>query len=127
MFDVPPGRSHSFASPRGARPPLRGLGGRPDVPPGLLTLESTVKSPDPRVIVALDFANPMGALALADKLDPAACALKVGKETFVVAGRQPVRWMIERGFRVFLDLSSTTFRTPLPRLAPPRRGSASGC
>ncbi len=57
-----------------------------------------------RVIVALDFANPMRALALADKLDPATCALKVGKEMFVVAGPEPVRWMIERGFRVFLDL-----------------------
>jgi orotidine-5'-phosphate decarboxylase len=59
---------------------------------------------DPRVIVALDFANPMHALALADRLDPSACALKVGKEMFVVAGPEPVRWMIERGFRVFLDL-----------------------
>ena len=59
---------------------------------------------DPRVIVALDFANPIHALALADRLDPAACALKVGKEMFVVAGPEPVRWMIERGFRVFLDL-----------------------
>ena len=60
--------------------------------------------PGPRVIVALDFANPMHALALADRLDPRACALKVGKEMFVVAGPEPVRWMIERGFRVFLDL-----------------------
>ena len=60
--------------------------------------------PDPRVIVALDFANPMRALALADRLDPAQCALKVGKEMFVVAGPEPVKWMVERGFRVFLDL-----------------------
>jgi orotidine-5'-phosphate decarboxylase len=60
--------------------------------------------PAPRVIVALDFANPMHALALADRLDPRGCALKVGKEMFVVAGPEPVRWMIERGFRVFLDL-----------------------
>jgi len=59
---------------------------------------------DPRVIVALDFANPMRALALADRLDPRACALKVGKEMFVVAGPEPVRWMIQRGFNVFLDL-----------------------
>ena len=59
---------------------------------------------DPKVIVALDFANPMHALALADRLDPAACALKVGKELFVIAGPEPVRWMIARGFRVFLDL-----------------------
>lgn len=59
---------------------------------------------DPKVIVALDFANPMHALALADRLDPDACALKVGKEMFVVAGPEPVRWMVDRGFRVFLDL-----------------------
>ncbi len=58
----------------------------------------------PRVIVALDFANPMHALALADRLDPRTCGLKVGKEMFVAAGPEPVRWMIERGFNLFLDL-----------------------
>jgi orotidine-5'-phosphate decarboxylase len=63
-----------------------------------------MKTPDPKVIVALDFADPIQALALADKLDPRSCALKVGKELFVVAGPEPVRWMIERGFNVFLDL-----------------------
>jgi len=57
-----------------------------------------------RVYVALDFENPMRALALADRLDPRACGLKVGKETFVVAGPEPVRWMVARGFNVFLDL-----------------------
>ncbi len=61
-------------------------------------------SPDPKVIVALDFANPMHALGLADRLDPRQCAFKVGKEMFVVAGPEPVRWMVARGFRVFLDL-----------------------
>jgi orotidine-5'-phosphate decarboxylase len=59
---------------------------------------------NPRVFVALDFANPVHALALADRLDPRACGLKIGKEMFVVAGPEPVRWMIERGFNVFLDL-----------------------
>lgn len=61
-------------------------------------------TPIPRVFVALDFANPMHALALADRLDPSACGLKVGKELFVLAGPEPVRWMVERGFKVFLDL-----------------------
>jgi len=61
-------------------------------------------SKPPRVFVALDFENPMRALALADRLDPRACGLKVGKEMFVVAGPEPVRWMVERGFDVFLDL-----------------------
>jgi orotidine-5'-phosphate decarboxylase len=59
---------------------------------------------DPKVLVALDFANPMHALALADRLDPSACGIKVGKELFVLAGPEPVRWMVDRGFRVFLDL-----------------------
>src|SRR5881227_1532463 len=59
---------------------------------------------DPKIIVALDFENPMHALALADRLDPAHCAVKVGSEMFVVAGPEPVRWMVRRGFRVFLDL-----------------------
>ena len=59
---------------------------------------------DPKVIVALDFADPTQAIAFVDRLDPAACALKVGKEMFVVAGPDPVRRMVERGFRVFLDL-----------------------
>lgn len=58
----------------------------------------------PRVIVALDFANPIHALALADRLDPRQCALKVGKELFVIAGPEPVRWLVGRGFNVFLDL-----------------------
>jgi len=63
-----------------------------------------MSSVDPRVIVALDFADPANAMALVNRLDPAACALKVGKELFVIAGPEPVRWMIDRGFRVFLDL-----------------------
>ena len=59
---------------------------------------------DPRIFVALDFANPLRALALADRLDPAACGVKVGKELFVTAGPEPVRWLVARGFNVFLDL-----------------------
>ena len=61
-------------------------------------------SSEPRVIVALDFAEAAQALTLSARLDPDACALKVGKELFVAAGPEPVRRMIERGFKVFLDL-----------------------
>jgi len=64
----------------------------------------TSATSNPRVFVALDFANPMHALALADRLDPRACGVKVGKELFVLAGPEPVRWLVERGFNVFLDL-----------------------
>ena len=59
---------------------------------------------DPRIIVALDFADPASALALVDRVEPAACALKVGKELFVTAGPEFVRLLIGRGFKVFLDL-----------------------
>jgi orotidine-5'-phosphate decarboxylase len=58
----------------------------------------------PRVFVALDYADPAQALALAARLDPRDCGLKIGKEMFVVAGPDPVRRMVERGFNVFLDL-----------------------
>ncbi len=58
----------------------------------------------PKVIVALDFAAAAQALAFADRIDPAACAVKVGKELYVAAGPEPVQRLIERGFRVFLDL-----------------------
>ena len=59
---------------------------------------------NPRVLVALDFADPIRALALAERLDPGACGVKVGKELFVAAGPEPVRWLVAHGFNVFLDL-----------------------
>jgi orotidine-5'-phosphate decarboxylase len=59
---------------------------------------------DPRVIVALDFPDMMSAFALASKLDPGACALKIGKELFTSAETGLVRELVRRGFRVFLDL-----------------------
>ncbi len=59
---------------------------------------------DPRVIVALDFPDTAAALALASRLDPKACALKVGKELFTSADAGLVRELVRRGFRVFLDL-----------------------
>jgi len=59
---------------------------------------------DPRVIVALDFPDMMSAFALASKLDPAACAVKIGKELFTSAETGLVRELVRRGFHVFLDL-----------------------
>jgi orotidine-5'-phosphate decarboxylase len=41
---------------------------------------------------------------LAERLDPTACALKVGKELFVAGGPEAVRALVARGFRIFLDL-----------------------
>jgi orotidine-5'-phosphate decarboxylase len=59
---------------------------------------------EPKIIVALDFADASQALQLAERLDPRHCALKVGKELFVAAGPDVVRRIADRGFRVFLDL-----------------------
>jgi orotidine-5'-phosphate decarboxylase len=59
------------------------------------------KSP---IIVALDFPNAAAALALVERIEPAACRLKVGKELFTRAGPQLVEQLVERGFDVFLDL-----------------------
>ncbi|WP_018861372.1 orotidine-5'-phosphate decarboxylase [Thioalkalivibrio sp. ALJ3] len=61
-------------------------------------------SPAPRLIVALDFADADSAVALAQRLDPSLCALKVGFELFVVAGPDLLGRLHDLGFRVFLDL-----------------------
>jgi len=57
-----------------------------------------------KIIVALDFPDAAAALALVDRLDPALCRLKVGKELFTVAGPDLVRALVARGYEVFLDL-----------------------
>lgn len=59
---------------------------------------------DRNVIVPLDFPDAQSALALAARLDPALCRVKVGKELFVAAGPPVVAALQERGFEVFLDL-----------------------
>jgi orotidine-5'-phosphate decarboxylase len=57
-----------------------------------------------RVIVPLDVPDAEAALALAARLDPKLCRVKVGKELFVAAGPAIVGRLQERGFEVFLDL-----------------------
>jgi orotidine-5'-phosphate decarboxylase len=57
-----------------------------------------------RVIVPLDVPDAEQAVALAARLDPKLCRVKVGKELFVAAGPAVVTRLQERGFEVFLDL-----------------------
>lgn len=57
-----------------------------------------------KIIVALDFPDAASALALVDRLDPALCRLKVGKELFTASGPELVRALAARGFEIFLDL-----------------------
>jgi len=58
----------------------------------------------PRVIVALDFPDAAAALALARRLTPALCRLKVGNELYTAAGPAVVEALVRSGFSVFLDL-----------------------
>ena len=57
-----------------------------------------------RIIVPLDTPKLDDALALAARLDPKLCRVKIGKELFVAAGPGAVARVQERGFEVFLDL-----------------------
>jgi orotidine-5'-phosphate decarboxylase len=60
--------------------------------------------PDPKIIVALDYAQARDAIHLVEQLDPVICKLKVGKELFTAAGPQLVEQLVVKGFKVFLDL-----------------------
>ncbi len=59
---------------------------------------------DPKIIIALDYAEAAPALALSDRLQPALCRLKVGKELFTATGPALLEQLMRRGFEVFLDL-----------------------
>ena len=59
---------------------------------------------DPRIIVALDYPAAAEALALAGRLDPGLCRVKVGKELYTAAGPALVDNLVKSGFGVFLDL-----------------------
>ena len=56
------------------------------------------------LIIALDYPSADLALSMADRLDPALCRVKVGKELFTSAGPDVVERLQSKGFEVFLDL-----------------------
>jgi len=60
--------------------------------------------PGPRLVVALDYPSGEPALALARRLAPSRCRLKVGSELFVREGPTLVRHLVDLGYDVFLDL-----------------------
>ena len=63
-----------------------------------------MSSKAPVIIVALDFASPREALALAEGLDPKDCRVKVGLELFIKAGPAIIADLKKNGLDVFLDL-----------------------
>lgn len=60
--------------------------------------------PDPKIIVALDYASAAAAAPLVARLEPRLCRLKVGKELFTAAGPAWVEQLVGKGYGVFLDL-----------------------
>jgi len=59
---------------------------------------------DPKVVVALDYADRQEALDFINQLDPASCRLKIGKEMFTHFGPDFVKTVVAKNFDVFLDL-----------------------
>ena len=59
---------------------------------------------DPKIIVALDYPGAVPALALAHRLSPELCRLKVGKELFTATGPSLLEQLMKSGFEIFLDL-----------------------
>ena len=59
---------------------------------------------DPSIIIALDYPSAAQAVALAERLQPALCRLKVGKELYTACGPALLEQLMGRGFEIFLDL-----------------------
>ena len=59
---------------------------------------------DPKVIIALDYADKQQALDFINQLDPCTCRLKIGKEMFTHFGPEFVKQVVAKNFDVFLDL-----------------------
>ena len=59
---------------------------------------------DPKVIIALDYADKQEALDFIAQLDPVTCRLKIGKEMFTHFGPEFVKQLVAKDFDVFLDL-----------------------
>lgn len=58
----------------------------------------------PRIVVAMDFDNADQCIAMAKRLSPLDCRLKVGKELFTACGPKIVEQLMALGFEIFLDL-----------------------
>ncbi len=59
---------------------------------------------DSKVIVALDYNDEKNALEFVEKVSGDLCRLKVGNELFTTAGPKFVEKLVNKGFKVFLDL-----------------------
>jgi len=57
-----------------------------------------------RLIVALDFPSEKEALRFIEPISPQDCILKVGLQLYVAAGPVFIKSLVDKGFKVFLDL-----------------------
>jgi len=57
-----------------------------------------------QIIIALDFPSTQQALDFVEQVDPQDCCLKIGKELFTLGGPNLVKEIVNKGFKVFLDL-----------------------
>lgn len=62
------------------------------------------KNLGPRIVIALDYAEPKLALAMVERLDPTRCRLKVGKELFTRGGPELLAKLRNKDYEIFLDL-----------------------
>ena len=58
----------------------------------------------PRLVIALDYPSADAALAMARRIDPSRCRVKVGMELFTATGPAILEALHRLGFEVFLDL-----------------------
>ena len=59
---------------------------------------------DPKIIVAIDTYDHRKAIALVDQLNPGLCKVKIGSVVFNALGKDFLRLVDQRGFKIFLDL-----------------------
>ena len=59
---------------------------------------------DPKIIVAIDTYDYEDAVALLDQLNPELCKVKIGSVVFNALGKDFLRLVDQRGFKIFLDL-----------------------
>jgi|TARA_B110000483_G_scaffold178461_1_gene211027 orotidine-5'-phosphate decarboxylase len=59
---------------------------------------------DPKIIVAIDTYDSDDALTLLDQLNPELCKVKLGSVAFNALGKDFLRLVDQRGFKIFLDL-----------------------
>ncbi len=65
---------------------------------------SEARAGGPRIVIALDFPSAGEALAMAMRIDPMRCRVKVGMELFTAAGPAILEGLHRLGFDTFLDL-----------------------